>query len=167
MKYKKNTFVLLSSVLLCCVASGGVDKDVAYWWRCDDTPGVSQTPPVFRDFVKYGAASPKTVFLNAEGQEPEFTREDVSIGVRGVVKKNVPCLYVTQPTNYLARVGGGQDLVAYSQGVKILEKAEVPAGDATFFIRFKWDGRQSPMVGAAHRYNYGCSAKSGTSLRAA
>ena len=145
--------VWLMTVLLCALsACGDVDRNVAFWWRyqSNGVPAGSATPDQFKNLVACDEPSGVS-FLNAEGFGPQFTYEDVPESVRGTIRKDTPCLYLTQPTNWIVDASGERKLVSYAQGVRILEKEAVPTNDATFFIRFKWEGRQAPVPNG---YNY-------------
>lgn len=148
--------VCLMTVLTCALSAfGDVDRDVAFWWRyqSNGASAGAATPDQFKNLVACDEPSGVS-FLNAEGFGPQFTYEDVPESVRGTIRKNTPCLYMTQPTNWIADASGDKKLVSYAQGVHILEKEAVPTSDATFFIRFKWEGRQAPASNSPTPYNY-------------
>ena len=148
--------VCLMTVLTCALSAfGDVDRDVAFWWRYQSNGASSgaATPDQFKNLVACDEPSGVS-FLNAEGFGPQFTYEDVPESVRGTIRKNTPCLYMTQPTNWIVDASGDKKLVSYAQGVRILEKEAVPTSDATFFIRFKWEGRQAPASNLPTPYNY-------------
>lgn len=149
-------YLRLITVALCgLTVRADVNRDLSFWWRYqpDGNTAGEADPARFRNLVDCDGSSGVT-FLNAPEAVPQFTYEDVPESVRGTVRTSSPCLYLTQPTNWITDASGVSKLVSYAQGVRILEKSAVPTNDVTFLIRFKWEGRQAPLSGSANPYNY-------------
>jgi hypothetical protein len=158
----KTTSGFADKILLACLAAlpyaGLASCDNGLLWSFEAADGVengSFDSSKFRDALKVSsAAGPKTLAYKSDcDATPYFTNLTVASGIQATTFENEPCLYLPQPTNWVESASGGYDFVAMMHNAE-LSHDMLATGDATFYMRLKWDGRTGPQIGADYPHNY-------------
>lgn len=144
---------MLSALVLSANASA--DYKDGLLWSFEAKQGEADgtfDPAKFVDEVSAGTANPLTLTFNYDDPDarPYFTNVTVKSGLQGKSFTRT-CLYLPQPT---AGTVGTDFCCKFANAT--VPKANLAQGEATFFIRYSWDGKFVDMkkFGETYSYNY-------------